>query len=78
MDHDGAPPLLETKTVLLNHLKSKIEAIKNIEPSEELVEEVTKDLSNNDILLLLENENKLIDKVEKSKAYVFVFTFTFP
>lgn len=71
MDCDGTPPVLETRKVLTNHLKAKVQSIKSFALTEELLEEITENLSNKDILFLLENEKELIERIDKSKSYVF-------
>lgn len=68
MDLDGTPPVLETKKVLINHLKAKIQSIKSIILTEELLNEITGSLSNKEILFLLENEKELIERINQSKS----------
>ncbi|RZF44038.1 hypothetical protein LSTR_LSTR015589 [Laodelphax striatellus] len=62
------PPLFETRKVLLEHLSAKVQSLKSTLCTKDIAEELSQDLSNSEIILLLKNEEEFERRIDKTKT----------
>lgn len=68
MEKEKVPPVFNTNDVLLNHLRAKIlYVIPPTDDVEKVTNEISQNLTNREIISLLENEELLIKTIRNSK-----------
>lgn len=70
MENEKLPPIFNTSDVLMNHLRAKIAyVVPSTDDVNIVINEISKNLTNREIIALLENEELLIHSIRNSKLY---------